>query len=119
MPTAAEVTTVPEGAPDRPSALDGRSAMAKRIKALASEYRLALGNPSDPLVRRAINEAAELAIAAEDIRQRHLAGDRTVTADDLIRASNCADRARRSLRLGNGPVKPPRPLRERLAEARA
>ncbi|MDI2103934.1 hypothetical protein [Bradyrhizobium sp. Mp64] len=98
--------------------LDGRTWQARRIRSLASMYTAALGDSLDALTLEAVQRAAELQVTAEWLRTRSLRGE-AVSANDLVKAENLADRARRALRIGNRPALTVRPIRERLAAANA
>jgi|tagenome__1003787_1003787.scaffolds.fasta_scaffold20989750_10 hypothetical protein len=98
--------------------LDGRTWQARRVRSLAAMYTAALGGSPDALTLEAVQRAAELQVTAEWLRTRSLKGE-AVHPGDLIKAENLADRARRALRIGNQPTLTIRPIRERLAAARA
>lgn len=93
--------------------LDGRTAAARRVREVADTFAKALGGVLDPLKRDAVQRAAELQVTAESLRTRSLRGE-PVAPGDLIKAENLADRARRSLRIGDTPARTVRPMRERL-----
>lgn len=83
-----------------PKLIDGRSAAARRSRDLAASFERELGAGAMPSERLAINRAAGLAVLADTLRQRRLAGDVTVLLDDLVRVERLADRAVRALGLG-------------------
>lgn len=93
--------------------LDGRTAAARRVKEVADGFARALGGVLDPMKRDAVQRAAELQVTAETLRTRSLRGE-AVSPGDLIKAENLADRARRSLRIGDAPARTVRPIRDRL-----
>lgn len=96
------------------AALDGRTRAARRARALAAAFRRELGGPASVAQTAAIERAAALCALAEDTRTRRLAGDLSVTLEDLVRVDSAADRSVR--RLGIRPEQTHRhvPLREAL-----
>jgi hypothetical protein len=78
--------------------VNGNTITGRRIRQRWRAYLAALGNPTDPLVRAAAADAAELKIAAEDGRAALRAGKGD--ADQVVRMENAADRAERRLGLG-------------------
>lgn len=96
------------------SGLDGRTVMARRVRQLTGMYSAALGGALDALQKEAVVRAAELQAIAEGLRTRSLRGE-AVDPQALIKTENAADRARRSLRIGNSPSPVARPIRDRLA----
>lgn len=102
----------------RIAGLDGRTTTARRVRQVVDLFTAALGNDLDEMKREAITRAAELQVTAETLRTRSLRGQ-AVPAGDVIKAENLADRARRSLRIGDAPAKTIRPIRERLRAAGA
>lgn len=76
--------------------LDGRTVAARRVRDLAQTYTAALGGVVDPLQRELILKAAQLNVAAEDMRRRSLQGE-TVDIASLVKLENLASRAVRSL----------------------
>jgi hypothetical protein len=96
--------------------LDGRTTGKKSADALTAalteELKLAGNNL---IATKAVERAAAMAALAEDLRTRRLAGDQTVSLEDVVRVDAAADRAMR--RLGIKPVaasKPRIPLHDRL-----
>jgi hypothetical protein len=63
-----------------------------------------VGNPTDVMVQADVLRAAELRVAAEDLRAKVLAGE-PCKPDALVRLENLAGRAER--RLGKAPNKTP------------
>ncbi|MDB5617473.1 MAG: hypothetical protein JWQ24_1711 [Tardiphaga sp.] len=96
--------------------LDGRTAAARRVRQVIDLFTAALGGTLDPMKHDAVLRAAELQVTAEALRTRSLRGE-PVAPGDLIKAENLADRARRSLRIGDAPARTIRPIRERLRAA--
>ncbi len=98
-------------------ALDGRTIAAKRAAALAETFAAELGELT-PALRIRVETAAALSAIAEDCQTRRLTGDRSVSLDDLIRATSAARRAVRDL--GFRPGMPTVPsLAEHLAKRAA
>lgn len=92
----------------------GKTAEARRIRDLFLGYMAALGNPQSAIVQAKAAKAAELMVAAENLRARLINGDGD--ANQLVRLENLADRAVRSLGLPEANAVPAHvPLRERLA----
>jgi hypothetical protein len=94
--------------------LDGRSAAAKRIKALARQYGEALGNPTDPVKVIAIKSTAEAQVIYEAARANALAKGDSLgrkSLDALLRMEGQLRRQLRQLGLGDHPNlhAPPRP----------
>jgi hypothetical protein len=95
--------------------LDRRTGNARRVAELAADFTAALGGmPIDSLKRDAIERAAELQVTAESLRRARLNGDHTISPEAIVKAENLADRARRSLRIGDAPVRTVRSIRARL-----
>lgn len=88
--------------------LDRRSRAWRRRCEIVEMFRAAVGVDPDPVLAAKIDVAAELAVAAEIARARFLAGDGSVTADDLVRITNQAFRAETALNL-SARQKPSRP----------
>jgi hypothetical protein len=101
--------------------LDGRTAATKRARAFAAALAEELGGSSLTASQSAaVERAACLVALAEDTRSRRLAGDQTISLDDLVRVDAAADRALRRLGIKPGAPKPHVPLRDVLmAEAAA
>jgi hypothetical protein len=95
--------------------LDRRTGNARRVAELIAGFTAALGAVAiDGLKRDAIERAAELQVTAEALRRARLNGDHTISPEAIVKAENLADRARRSLRIGDAPVRTIRGIRERL-----
>jgi hypothetical protein len=100
-------------------ALDGRTNAAKRATALAEAFRAELGDLT-PMQRIRVETAAALSAIAEDAQTRRLAGDTSVTLDDLVRAVSAARRAVRDLGIDDRKHEPPtRTFAELAAQAQA
>ena len=76
--------------------LDARTAAARRAIALAEAFAAELGDLT-PMQRIRVETAAALSAIAEDAQTRRLAGDASITLDDLVRAVSAARRAVRDL----------------------
>jgi hypothetical protein len=92
--------------------LDGRTKAARRAAELAQALAAELGTDISDVMRTRIESAAALTAIAEDCQTRRLAGDGSVTLDDLVRATSAARRAVRDL----GLAKSREPKRRALAE---
>jgi len=81
--------------------LDGRSTTARRVRDLAATYTAAMGGGEGltAIDRENILKAAQLTVAAEDMRRRSLKGEEIDLAS-LIKLENLAARAVRALNLG-------------------
>ena len=81
--------------------LDGRTVNARRVRDLAVTYTAALGGEQvlDALQRELVLKAAQLTVAAEDMRRCSLRGE-TIDVSDLVKLENLASRAVRALNLG-------------------
>jgi hypothetical protein len=79
--------------------LDGRTTAARRAGALVATFEAALGGQLTGAQRLAMHNAAALTAIAEDAQAKRLAGDTTITLDDLVRATSAARRAVRDLGL--------------------
>lgn len=103
--------------------VDRRTALGRRIAEIARNYVDALGGEASlsAVMLERIATAAEMAAAAELARQRFLAGDGTISADDLVRMQNLSARAETRLGIRVEPPKPPerRPFRDRVRGAAA
>jgi hypothetical protein len=89
--------------------LDGRTIGARRAKELAKGFAAELAAGGLTATQRlAIERAAQLVAVAEDARVRRLAGDPSVTLDDVVRTDGAASRAVRALGIkpGAGPAYP-------------
>lgn len=93
--------------------LDGRTRAARRRRALIDSYVEALGGPAalTPIKQQEVEQAATLTVIAEVAQAKFLEGSELVTADDLVRATNAADRAVRRLN-----IKAPERRQSRLAQ---
>jgi hypothetical protein len=79
--------------------LDGRTTAARRAGALVATFEAELGGELTGAQRLAVHNAAALTAIAEDAQARRLAGDTSITLDDLVRATSAARRAVRDLGL--------------------
>jgi hypothetical protein len=95
--------------------LDGRTHAARRAAALAEMFSAELGQLT-PAQQIAVQNAAALAAIAEDAQARRLAGDPTISLDDLVRAVSAARRAVRDLGLDRRRVPASPNLSEYLAD---
>jgi hypothetical protein len=104
----------------QPKLIDGRSAAARRSRDLAAQFEHELGedNPT-PSRRMAIKRAASLAVLADSLRSRRLAGDQNVLLDDLVRVERLADRAVRGLGIDRKREPPAPTLKDYVAAKRA
>jgi hypothetical protein len=82
--------------------LDGRTRLARHIKALATAYVAGLAVPATAELQEQCRRAAEMVAIADDARRKAVNG--AVSLNDVVRLSNAADRARRAL-----PLKEPKP----------
>jgi len=87
--------------------LDGRTVGARRARELALAFDAELGGNVTGALRAAIERAATLTALAEDAQARRLAGDLSVTLEDLVRIDNAAMRAVKQL--GIKPAAAPKP----------
>jgi hypothetical protein len=77
---------------------DGRTWIVRRTNMLARLYAERIGEAaSDPIVASAIRKASELQALADELRQRALRGDETVSPDDIVRVTRLADLSVRRL----------------------
>jgi hypothetical protein len=98
------------------AALDGRTTAAKRAAALAATFTSELGGKLTPAQTVRVEAAAALSAIAQDCQTRRLAGDTSVTLDDLVRATSAARRAVRDLNLPEAsPTSAPTTLASYLA----
>jgi hypothetical protein len=93
-------------------AMDGRTIGARRARELAKGFAAELGGTIAATQRLAIERAAQLVALSENARVRRLAGDQTVTLEDVVRVDNAAGRAVRALGIKPGAG----PKRQTLAE---
>jgi hypothetical protein len=77
--------------------LDGRTSATKRARALRAALTEELGGNVTVSQSAAIERAATMVALAEDLRTRRLAGDDTISLEDLTRVDASADRAMRRL----------------------
>lgn len=94
------------------ASLDGRTVAARRAAELAQALAAELGTDISGVMRTRIEGAAALTAIAEDAQARRLAGDLSVSLDDIVRATSAARRAVRDL----GPNKSRQPRRRPLAD---
>jgi hypothetical protein len=85
------------------SHLDGRTNAARRAAALAKTFAAEFGGKVTAAQLVRIECAAMLSAVAEDAGTRRLAGDPTITLDDLVRATSAARRSVRDLNLPKTP----------------
>ena len=71
----------------------------KRTRDLFRAFAKQIGNPTDAATRALLISAAEGVVIAETIREKIMAGDRSVAVNDMVRAENAANRALRRLKL--------------------
>lgn len=88
--------------------LDQRTTAARRAGALAKTFETELGELT-PAQRVRVETAAMLSALAEDCTARRLAGDDSISLDDLVRAVSAARRAVRDLGIRPGKVLTPGP----------
>jgi hypothetical protein len=79
--------------------LDQRTRAATRARKLAAEFEAELGGNVTTAMHIAIERAAALTVVAEDARARRLAGDLSITLDDLVRTDRAAAAAVKALGL--------------------
>jgi hypothetical protein len=84
------------------SDLDGRTRAARRARDLAAAFAADLGGTLTAAQRLAVDRAAALCALAEDARARRLAGDTTISLEDVVRVDNAAQRAVRMLGIKSG-----------------
>jgi hypothetical protein len=101
--------------PEAFSGLDGRSRLARRVKALRLGFSEMLGHPDDAPTIARIRRAAELTVVAEQMRQLAIAGD-AEAALGLSQIEGTVDRAVRSLGVDKPREKPVVTLSEYLRE---
>jgi hypothetical protein len=95
--------------------LDGRTVAARRAREIADGFAADLGVTINVTVRMAIERAAAMLAIAEDAQARRLAGDLSITLEDLTRLDNAAGRAVRALGIKPRTEHKPQTLREYLA----
>jgi hypothetical protein len=94
---------------------NGNTKRGRRIRDLFRALLDRIGCPDDVLARADVLRAAELKVAAEDLRARVLAGQ-PCEPNELVRLENLADRAARRLSK-YGPAKTKTPLAKYLARS--
>ena len=77
--------------------LDKRTRASRRSRELARAFEAEIGGVISATQRLAIERAAALVALAEDAQARRLAGDPSVTLDDVVRIDGAAQRAVRRL----------------------
>jgi hypothetical protein len=77
--------------------LDRRTRAARRAAALAEAFAVEIGGQITDSLRIRVETAAALSVIAEDAQTRRLAGDPSVSLDDLVRAVSAARRALRDI----------------------
>jgi nucleotide-binding universal stress UspA family protein len=99
--------------------LDGRTRASRRARELATTFAEEIGGSLSSAQRLAVERAAALSALAEDARVRHLAGDTSVSLEDIVRIDNASARAVKALGLGarKREQKPGAALAEYLARA--
>jgi hypothetical protein len=94
--------------------LDGRTRAATRARKLAASFEAEIGRNITTAMHIAIERAAALTVIAEDARARRLAGDLSITLDDLVRTDRAAAAAVTALGLDREHKPATVPLREKL-----
>jgi hypothetical protein len=98
--------------------LDGRTRASRRARELAAGFERDFGGDMSSGRRLAIERAAAMVALAEDAQTRRLAGDQSVSLEDVVRIDNAAARAVKAI--GIKPGKPAGPtLAEHLAKRAA
>jgi hypothetical protein len=77
--------------------LDRRTRASRRAAVLAQAFAAEIGCPITDSLRIRIETAAALSVIAEDAQTRRLAGDTSVSLDDLVRAVSAARHALRDI----------------------
>jgi hypothetical protein len=77
--------------------LDRRTRASRRAAALAEAFAAEIGGRITDSLRIRIETAAALSVIAEDAQTRRLAGDSSISLDDLVRAVSAARRALRDI----------------------
>jgi len=77
--------------------LDRRTRASRRAAVLAQAFAAEIGGQITDSLRIRIETAAALSVIAEDAQTRRLAGDSSVSLDDLVRAVSAARRALRDI----------------------
>jgi hypothetical protein len=83
--------------------LDRRTRASRRAAVLAQALAAEIGCPITDSLRIRIETAAALSVIAEDAQTRRLAGDSSVSLDDLVRAVSAARRALRDIGIRPNP----------------
>ena len=94
--------------------LDRRTCASRRAAALAEAFAAEIGGQITHSLRICIETAAALSVIAEDAQTRRLAGDSSVSLDEVVRAVSAARRALRDI--GIRPNAKPEQLGPTLAE---
>jgi hypothetical protein len=79
------------------ASLDGRTTAGKRAVQLIKTFEAAIGGDLSAAQRVAVDRAATLVAIAQDAQVRRLAGDLTVSLEDIARLDNSASRAVKAL----------------------
>jgi hypothetical protein len=79
--------------------LDGRTVAAKRARQLIALWTTALRHTPSPVEVMAITHAAACCAISEDAQARRLAGDTSITPEQITKLSNIATRAVNALNL--------------------
>jgi hypothetical protein len=79
--------------------LDGRTKVAKRLQALAAAFTAALGGELSPMQAMLVQRATRNVMLLEIAQARALAGDKSVTQEDIVRLDNTARRSIADLNL--------------------
>jgi hypothetical protein len=80
------------------SRLDGRTRSAKRARELVEMWSAALGSP-DAVQMMGVRHAAATVVILEDAQSRRLAGDTSITVEQITKLSNIMTRAVNALGL--------------------
>jgi hypothetical protein len=112
---AAEPGTNPARSRGGAAQMDRRTRRARRFAAIVAELQVEVGGDLSPSVSMAIDRAAALALAAEEMRAALVRGE-AISADDLVRLSNAAARELNALRRGMASRKPALGGQGRLAQ---
>jgi hypothetical protein len=89
--------------------LDGRTRSARTAQHLVAAFRRALGARYSPAMKPLVEAAAMAASIAADMQTRMIAGDASVSVNDVVRAVNTARLLRLDLDLAAEPDKPKPP----------
>src|SRR5262245_21508769 len=78
---------------------DGRTWVVRRTKQLIELYTAQAGEAAaDPIMAVQIKRASEVVALADDLRNRRMCGDISVTPDDIVRTSRLGELLVRQLR---------------------